>query len=82
MYITPSVPSKRSLGGVNGLAETAGLVSGLVGSAIAKAMFNASAEGGWMGGYSGYYLLSLSAVGGVVLVGTLPNGDWGADESD
>ncbi|KAF9453718.1 MFS general substrate transporter [Macrolepiota fuliginosa MF-IS2] len=82
MYITSSVPNKHSLGSVNGLAETAGLVAGLIGSMIVNVMFNTWAERGWIGGYSGYYLLCLSVLGGVVLIRTLPKNSWAADESD
>ncbi|KAF9453690.1 MFS general substrate transporter [Macrolepiota fuliginosa MF-IS2] len=80
MYINSSAPTKRSLGSVNGLGQTAVSVSRFLGPAIANGMLGVSIERGWMGGYAAYFLLSFLAVGGVVLVGLLPEGPWETKE--
>lgn len=80
MYITSSAPSKRSLGSVNGVAQTGVSVARLVAPGVANMMLGVSIERGWMGGYAVYLVLSLLAGVGVVLAGRLPRGVWEAEE--
>ncbi|KAF9453689.1 MFS general substrate transporter [Macrolepiota fuliginosa MF-IS2] len=78
MFITTSAPTKRSLGTVNGMAQTAGSVARLIGPGFANVMLGLSIEKGWLGGYAVYFVMSFFAVGGVVLAKMLPEGAWDA----
>ncbi|KAF9453684.1 MFS general substrate transporter [Macrolepiota fuliginosa MF-IS2] len=78
IYITSSVPNKHSLGSVNGIAQTSASVARLIGPAFANTLLGLSIEKGWMGGYAVYFVLSGMAVGGMILVGMLPESAWEA----
>ncbi|KAF9453686.1 hypothetical protein P691DRAFT_755313 [Macrolepiota fuliginosa MF-IS2] len=62
-------------------SSMAASVARLVGPAFANTMLGLSIEKGWMGGYAVYFLLSCTAVGGVLLVEMLPKSAWESEES-
>ncbi|KAF9453691.1 MFS general substrate transporter [Macrolepiota fuliginosa MF-IS2] len=80
MYINSSAPTKRSLGSVSGLGQTAVSVARFLGPTIANGMLGVSIERNWMGGYAVYFLLSFLVVGSVIVVGKLPKGVWRAED--
>ncbi|KAF9453685.1 MFS general substrate transporter [Macrolepiota fuliginosa MF-IS2] len=76
IYITSSAPNKQSLGSINGIGQMTVGISRLVGPVFANTMLGLSIEKGWMGGYAVYFVLSVIAAGGVLLVGKLPESAW------
>ncbi|KII95468.1 hypothetical protein PLICRDRAFT_48426 [Plicaturopsis crispa FD-325 SS-3] len=64
IFITSSVPNSRSLGAVNGLAQTAVAVARAVGPAMATSLFGLSIQKNLLGGYAVYAVL-------IVLVGCI-----------
>ena len=76
MFMTTSVPTKRSLGGLNGIAQTIASLSRAFGPAAASALFAMSLEHKWMGGHAIYYVLIALTCGCLIPAAYLPRNSW------
>ncbi|RPD57953.1 MFS general substrate transporter [Lentinus tigrinus ALCF2SS1-7] len=61
IFITSSVPSNRSLGAVNGVAQFVASVMRAFGPAASTSLFATSLERNWLGGYAVYVFLIVAA---------------------
>jgi len=59
MFITTAAPNKRSLGAVNGLAQTTVSIARAFGPALSTSLFAISVEHNLMGGYAVYLVFIL-----------------------
>ena len=58
MYVTESAPNRRSLGTINGLAQTAVSSARAVGPALSTSLFSFSIQYNILGGYGAYTTLA------------------------
>ncbi|KAJ3505011.1 hypothetical protein NLJ89_g7641 [Agrocybe chaxingu] len=72
MFITASAPNKRSLGAVNGLAQTLVSVGRITLPALASSLLSLSIQKNILSGYGSYFTLMLLALGGIRLARLLP----------
>ncbi|KZV74591.1 MFS general substrate transporter [Peniophora sp. CONT] len=76
MYITASAPSQRSLGSVNGLAQTMISIIRTIGPAMATSLFAVSIEENLVGGNLVYIIFVVLSVLSLFLVAKLPAQLW------
>ncbi|TFK34910.1 major facilitator superfamily domain-containing protein [Crucibulum laeve] len=76
MYITSASPNKRSLGAINGLAQTLVSISRILAPALASSLLSLSIQHNILGGYLVYLVLGLVVVGCIMLAGRLPRDLW------
>lgn len=79
MYITASVPNKRSLGTTIGLAQTVVSIARAIGPAFSTSLFSFSVEKNVLRGYGVYVLLSMLSIGALYLATLLPSKIWDED---
>lgn len=72
MYVTDSAPNGRSLGAINGLAQTAVSSARAVGPALSTSLFSFSLQYNILGGYGVYTTLTSLAGLAVLLAVQLP----------
>lgn len=82
IFITSSVPSNRSLGAVNGVAQFIASVMRAVGPAASTSLFATSLERNWLGGYAVYVFLIVAAFTLFFASTTLPLSLWPRDDDD
>jgi hypothetical protein len=73
MFTTASAPNNRSLGTVNGMAQTSASVVRAVGPALVSSMFSLSMEWNILGGYGVYAFLVITACCSLVAARMLPD---------
>ncbi|KAF9231940.1 MFS general substrate transporter [Melanogaster broomeanus] len=73
MYITAAAPNRRSLGALNGLAQTTASVTRAIGPAWATSLFAYSIQHNVMGGYGVYVAIILLAFAALPLSAKLPD---------
>lgn len=78
MYITTSAPSRRSLGALNGLAQTTASIVRAIGPASATSMFAYSLQHELLGGYAVYVAMIAITIVTMKLASALPEevGEW------
>ncbi|KAI6032822.1 MFS general substrate transporter [Pisolithus orientalis] len=78
MYITTSAPSRRSLGALNGLAQTTASIVRAIGPASATSMFAYSLQHELLGGYAVYVVMIAITIVTMKLASALPEevGEW------
>ncbi|KAI6098971.1 major facilitator superfamily domain-containing protein [Pisolithus croceorrhizus] len=78
MYITTSAPSRRSLGAINGVAQTTASIVRAIGPASATSMFAYSLQHELLGGYAVYFVIIAFTVATMKLASALPEevGEW------
>ena len=79
MYITSIAPNKRSLGAVNGMAQTTASIARAVGPAASTALFAYSLDHNLLGGYGVFAVLAVTACFGIFLASRLPKNIYGED---
>ena len=72
MYVTDSAPNRRSLGAINGLAQTAVSSARAVGPALSTSLFSFSIQYNMVGGYGIYIILTSLAGLAIPLAVQLP----------
>ena len=72
MYVTDSGPNRRSLGAINGLAQTAVPSASAVGPALSTSLFSFSVQYNMLGGYGVYIILTSLAGLAIPLAVQLP----------
>jgi MFS family permease len=72
MYVTDSAPNQRSLGAINGLAQTAVSSARAVGPALSTSLFSFSVQYNILGGYGVYTTLTSLAGLAILLAIQLP----------
>ena len=72
MYITDLAPNRRSLGAINGLAQTAVSSARAVGPALSTSLFSFSVQYNILGGYGIYIALTSLAAWAILLAVQLP----------
>lgn len=82
IYITASVPSKRSLGAVNGLSQTTVSIARAIGPALATSLYSLSMEHKILGGYAVYAILFMLSILGLILAAQLPYEMWKEHDKD
>jgi hypothetical protein len=82
VYITQSAPSKRTLGAVNGIAQTTASVVRAIGPATSTSLFSLSVSHNLLGGYAVYLILMCIAAAAMLLAALLPRKGWKDDEDD
>ncbi|KIJ19141.1 hypothetical protein PAXINDRAFT_109683 [Paxillus involutus ATCC 200175] len=73
MYITATAPNQRSLGALNGLAETTASIVRVIGPASATSLFAYSIQHSFMGGYGVYVVIILMVITSAPLCAMLPD---------
>ncbi|KIJ19136.1 Drug:H+ antiporter-1 family protein [Paxillus involutus ATCC 200175] len=73
MYITAAAPNQRSLGALNGLAQTTASIVRTIGPASATSLFAYSIQHNFMGGYGVYVVVILMVIATSPLCARLPN---------
>ncbi|KAF8833233.1 MFS transporter [Paxillus ammoniavirescens] len=73
MYIITSAPNRRSLGALNGVAQTTASVVRAIGAASATSLFAYSIRHDFMGGYGVYVVIILIAIATSPLCAMLPD---------
>jgi hypothetical protein len=73
MYITASAPNRRSLGALNGVAQTTASVVRAIGPASATSLFAYSIRHDFVGGYGVYVVIILIAIATSPLCAMLPD---------
>ncbi|KAI6110539.1 MFS general substrate transporter [Pisolithus croceorrhizus] len=78
MYITTSAPGRRSLGAINGIAQTTASIVRAIGPASATSMFAYSLQHELLGGYAVYLVMIAFTVATMKLASALPEevGEW------
>ena len=66
MYVTDSAPNRRSLGAINGLAQTAVSSARGVGTALSTSLFSISVQYNILGGYGVY--ITLTSLSGLAIL--------------
>ncbi|KAF8220943.1 MFS general substrate transporter [Tricholoma matsutake] len=82
IYITASVPSKRSLGAVNGLSQTTVSIARAIGPALTTSLYSLSVEHKILGGYAVYTILFALSILGLLLGIQLPYKMWEEHDKD
>jgi len=74
MFVNSSAPNRRSLGAVNGLAQTLVSVGRIVVPTLASSLLSFSIENPVLGGhgYLAYGALTIAALGGIAVALQLP----------
>lgn len=74
MFVNSSAPNRRSLGAVNGLAQTLVSVGRMVAPALASSLLSFSIENPVLGGhgYLAYGALTIAALGSIAVALQLP----------
>lgn len=72
MYITAAAPNRRSLGAINGLAQTTASVVRAIGPVTSTSMFAYSIQHNLLGGYAVYAVLVTMSVVSLMLTVKLP----------
>ncbi|KIJ19135.1 hypothetical protein PAXINDRAFT_70406 [Paxillus involutus ATCC 200175] len=73
MYITAAAPNQRSLGALNGLAQTTASIVRTIGPASATSLFAYSIQHDFMGGYGVYFVVILLVIATSPLCARLPD---------
>ncbi|KAF8840254.1 MFS general substrate transporter [Paxillus ammoniavirescens] len=73
IYITAAAPNKRSLGALNGLAQTTASIVRAIGPASATSLFAYSIQHNFVGGYGVYVVIILIAIATSPLCARLPD---------
>ncbi|KAF9231938.1 major facilitator superfamily domain-containing protein [Melanogaster broomeanus] len=73
MYITAAAPNRRSLGALNGLAQTTASIARAIGPASATSLFAYSIQHNVVGGYGVYVVIVLLAFAALPLSAKLPD---------
>ena len=76
MYISSSVPNRRSLGVANGLAQTVAAIQRIVGSVAADWLFAFSLVNSVLSGNFAYVILIILAGVGLCISAQLPRNMW------
>ncbi|KAF5327242.1 hypothetical protein D9619_004767 [Psilocybe cf. subviscida] len=82
MYVTESAPDRRSLGAVNGLAQTTVSMARAVGPALSTSLFSLSIQHNIMGGYGVYFIMIVFTMLALLLAVQLPEKMWGSEEEE
>jgi len=82
MYITASVPGKRSLGAINGLSQTTVSFARAVGPMLSTSLFSLSVEQNILGGYAVYAILFIFSSFTLLLAAKLPREMWGEHDDE
>ncbi|KIM39372.1 hypothetical protein M413DRAFT_198239 [Hebeloma cylindrosporum] len=72
MYVTESAPNRRSLGAINGLAQTTASSARAIGPALSTSLFSLSVQHDILGGYGVYVILASFAGLAILLAVQLP----------
>ena len=72
MYVTESAPNRRSLGAINGLAQTTASSARAIGPALSTSLFSFSVQQDILGGYGVYAILASLAALAILLAKKLP----------
>ncbi|KAF8840251.1 MFS transporter [Paxillus ammoniavirescens] len=73
MYITAAAPNQRSLGALNGLAQTTASIVRVIGPASSMSLFAYSIQHNFMGGYGAYFVIILMVIATAPLCAMLPD---------
>jgi len=73
MYIMAAAPNRRSLGALNGLAQTTASIMRAIGPASATSLFAFSVQHNFMGGYGIYVVVILMVIATSPLYARLPD---------
>ncbi|KIJ19140.1 hypothetical protein PAXINDRAFT_109680 [Paxillus involutus ATCC 200175] len=73
MYITTAAPNQRSLGALNGLAQTTASIVRVIGPASSMSLFAYSIQHNFMGGYGVYVVIILMVIATAPLCAMLPD---------
>ncbi|KAF8840252.1 MFS general substrate transporter [Paxillus ammoniavirescens] len=73
MYITAAAPNQRSLGALNGLAQTTVSIVRVIGPASSMSLFAYSIQHNFMGGYGAYFVIILLVIATAPLCAMLPD---------
>jgi hypothetical protein len=73
MYIMAAAPNQRSLGALNGLAQTTASIVRVIGPASATSLFAYSIQHNFMGGYGVYVVIILMVIATSPLCAMLPD---------
>ncbi|KIK77865.1 hypothetical protein PAXRUDRAFT_834836 [Paxillus rubicundulus Ve08.2h10] len=73
MYITAAAPNQRSLGALNGLAQTTACIVRVIGPASSTSLFAYSIQHNFMGGYGVYVVIILTVIATTPLCAMLPD---------
>jgi MFS family permease len=76
IYVTSSAPSRRSLGTVNGMAQTTVSITRAFGPASATSLFAYSLQTNWLGGNAVYLMLCILPVLALFFAVRLPRQAW------
>ncbi|EIN04049.1 MFS general substrate transporter [Punctularia strigosozonata HHB-11173 SS5] len=82
VYVTHAAPSRRTLGAVNGIAQTTASVVRAVGPALSTSLFAFSVSHDLMGGYAVYVVLVAMAAAALVAAVQLPKNGWKEEDSE
>ena len=80
MYISSAVPNKRSLGAINGMAQTMISIQRTIGPAAAASLFAFSLENNILGGNFAYIVLLATVWAGLGVAVQLPKTTWKHNE--
>lgn len=76
IYVTASSPGKRSLGSVNGMAQTSVSILRAVGPATSTSLFAFSLQTNLLGGNAVYPILMILPCFGMLFANRLPRKPW------
>jgi hypothetical protein len=76
MFVSSAAPNKRSLGAMNGLAQTIVSTQRAVGPAAAASLFAFSLQNNVLGGQFAYAVLLALACVGLYVASQLPRNTW------
>jgi hypothetical protein len=76
MYISTAAPNKRSLGAINGIAQTMVAIQRTIGPAAVTSLFAFSLENNTLGGYLAYVVMLGVVSVGLGIATHLPNKTW------
>ena len=73
VFLTAVAPSRRSLGAINGLSQTAVSIARIIAPSLATSLFSFSIERNLLGGYAVYVALSFLSFFAVWVAMSLPH---------